>query len=955
MDYSKLRTLTVVVSLSLLPVAALAREAVDPRVSATVAKERLLALHGEEERQRIERGVHQITARWTPADGDLEAFAVAEFLPRGDELDLTFQRFEFARERIGGYMTSLIRDLRRGADLEIGPMLPLDRRLAALSPDSHIEEDLYAGKIAFVALLNFPQTTLAERLAEGLEWDRRQWAETRLAGSFGPRVPAEVQQGIAAAMAAADSYINGYNIHMHHLLTEEGERLFPEGLRLISHWGLRDELKARYADPEGLPKQRMIQRVFERIVRQEVPAVVIDNPSFDWAPGSNAVEPAPGAPVAAEPALRAREEDERYRHWLAVFRAQRAADPYSPALPTYIDRRFEDNREIPEREVEALFDAVLSSPHGVAAAKLVAERLGRPLEPFDIWYAGFKPGGGRDEAELDALTRRRYPTADAFAADMPRILEELGFTPERSEFLAARIAVEPSRGAGHAFGPARRDDKAHLRTRVGEKGMDYKGYNIAVHELGHNVEQVFSTVEIDHTLIQGVPNTAFTEALAFVFQDRDLEVLGLSQDDPDRRHWAALDTFWGTREIAGVALTDMKVWRWLYDHPEATPAEMRQAVAEIAGEVWNRYFADLFGVRDVPLLAVYSHMVDGAMYTPDYPLGHLISFQIEEHFRSLAGPFGEEFERISRLGRLTPDAWMRQAVGSPLSAEPLLAATGGALVAVGRGEGARTASKTVPSADGVPIHYRVTPALRKTNELPLLLIHCWCCDAGYWQPVTDRLAADRKVVAIDLAGHGESGAAREDFTMESFAADVAAVVAAEGLGEVIFVGHSMGAFVMVAAAERLGAERVAGLISVDAIQNVAQEFDPKAVEDYASNLERDFAGHVERMVRAYSPEGSHPAVVDRIVEDLGEGPPAVGISAYRELTSYDLAGTLGPLDLPLRLVDSKLTPIAWESNREHTASFGAVQIDSVGHWLMWEKPDELAAALLGFAAELVAD
>jgi len=85
----------------------------------------------------------------------------------------------------------------------------------------------------------------------------------------------------------------------------------------------------------------------------------------------------------------------------------------------------------------------------------------------------------------------------------------------------------------------------------------------------------------------------------------------------------------------------------------------------------------------VPLLAVYSHMVDGAMYTPDYPLGHLIAFQVEEHFETADAPLGVEFERVALLGRLTPDAWMRRAVGAPLSAEPLLAATARALAAVG--------------------------------------------------------------------------------------------------------------------------------------------------------------------------------------------------------------------------------------------------------------------------------
>ena len=73
-----------------------------------------------------------------------------------------------------------------------------------------------------------------------------------------------------------------------------------------------------------------------------------------------------------------------------------------------------------------------------------------------------------------------------------------------------------------------RSAKTHLRTRVGANGMDYKGYNIAVHEMGHNVEQTFSLNNIDYYTLHGVPNTAFTEALAFVFQGHDLELLGLA-------------------------------------------------------------------------------------------------------------------------------------------------------------------------------------------------------------------------------------------------------------------------------------------------------------------------------------------------------------------------------------------------------------------------------------------
>ena len=102
--------------------------------------------------------------------------------------------------------------------------------------------------------------------------------------------------------------------------------------------------------------------------------------------------------------------------------------------------------------------------------------------------------------------------------------------------------------------------------------MNYKGYNIAVHELGHNVEQVFSLYDVDHTLLAGVPNTAFTEALAFVFQAKDLELLGYPKPDAESERLRVLNDFWQTWEIAGVALVDIAVWHWMYEHPKATPA-----------------------------------------------------------------------------------------------------------------------------------------------------------------------------------------------------------------------------------------------------------------------------------------------------------------------------------------------------------------------------------------------
>jgi hypothetical protein len=376
-----------------------------------------------------------------------------------------------------------------------------------------------------------------------------------------------------------------------------------------------------------------------------------------------------------------REPDTRYAKLLDIQRAVRLADPYSPSAPTHIARRFDEDRELPEPRVERMLTEVLASPLAPRVAKLVEARLGRPLEPFDIWYSGFKPRGAYSEVKLDEITRQKYPTPDAFAADIPDILTGLGFNADRAKYLAGNIAVDPARGAGHAWGAARRGDKARLRTRVGANGMDYKGYNIAVHELGHNVEQTFSLNDVPFHSLNGVPNTAFTEALAFVFQDRDLELLGLAKPDATSDALATLDDFWGAFEISGVALVDMRVWRWMYAHPDATPAALREATLGIARGVWNEYFAPLYGRRDVVLLGIYSHMIDSGLYLPDYPVGVMISLQIKEQVRR-AGNLGSEFERMSRQGRLTPDLWMMRATGAPVGPAALLAATEAALTQV---------------------------------------------------------------------------------------------------------------------------------------------------------------------------------------------------------------------------------------------------------------------------------
>lgn len=637
--------------------------------------EKVLALQPSADPLLLEKGVRHAESLWREDDGTAEEFA--EFVAGNYVSDPEKRRRVFLKvsnylESLSGNMNEITLDLRKVLDEAAGEIDEVDRMFGNYSVGSHLQTDFYDNRIAFVIALNFPYYTLEEKEELGSGWSREEWAMARLGDQFISRVPAELNQAATVAMGNAEMYIAEYNIHMGKLRTDDGKQLFPDDMILLSHWNLRDEIKSNYADNEkGPEKQEMIYRVMERIIRQEIPEKVINNPEYEWSPYSNkTVKDGSAVELDAEP-------DTRYSHLLNIFNSERAIDPYVPVMNTAILRSFSGGMEISQEDAEALFDEYLSSPQLKQLGELIKSRLGRDLRPYDIWYDGFKSRSSIPGSLLTARTSALYPTPSAFHMGMPAMLVKLGWSPERAKQIADRIVVDPARGSGHAWGAGMKGAVSHLRTRVSDKGMDYKGYNIAVHEFGHNVEQTISLYDVDYYTLSGVPNTAFTEATAFLFQDRDLMLLGMREDNPEKEKLQTLDAAWSLMEIMGVSMVEMKLWKWLYENPQTTPAELRDQTVNIAVEVWNKYFATVLGVSDSPLLAIYSHMINGPLYLQNYAYGQIIQFQIEDHLKGK--DFSDEIDRMYSLGRLTPQHWMNKAAGVKISAQPVLRALDEAL------------------------------------------------------------------------------------------------------------------------------------------------------------------------------------------------------------------------------------------------------------------------------------
>jgi len=130
-------------------------------------KKELTAKYGSQQAARIEQGLHQVAEFWRADDGDaapFEEFARTNFAGDQATLDTMFNRFQSLLEQLDGHMHEINREFNQQSDLDLGPVLPFDEMFAGYDPSAHVLDDFFNNKIAFVVLLNFPLTTLDERL-----------------------------------------------------------------------------------------------------------------------------------------------------------------------------------------------------------------------------------------------------------------------------------------------------------------------------------------------------------------------------------------------------------------------------------------------------------------------------------------------------------------------------------------------------------------------------------------------------------------------------------------------------------------------------------------------------------------------------------------------------------------------------------------------------------------------
>jgi pimeloyl-ACP methyl ester carboxylesterase len=254
---------------------------------------------------------------------------------------------------------------------------------------------------------------------------------------------------------------------------------------------------------------------------------------------------------------------------------------------------------------------------------------------------------------------------------------------------------------------------------------------------------------------------------------------------------------------------------------------------------------------------------------------------------------------------------------------------------------------TAKSADGMRIAYEV----HGTGDIAVVLVHGWSCDRTYFVGQVDQLAKKYQVVALDLAGHGESSLGRKNSTIDSFGQDVAAVVKQLKLKRVVLVGHSMGGDVVVAAA-RLLKGRVAGLIWLEDYKEIGPVRSDADIEKFSAKLRADFRGATEHVVRNLFRLDADPTLVERIAADMASAPPEVAIPSIESSFRYarEIPAALGKLKLPVIAINGD----NGNTDEASLAKYGVktVVMHGAGHFLMLEDPAKFNPLLISAIEEL---
>jgi pimeloyl-ACP methyl ester carboxylesterase len=224
------------------------------------------------------------------------------------------------------------------------------------------------------------------------------------------------------------------------------------------------------------------------------------------------------------------------------------------------------------------------------------------------------------------------------------------------------------------------------------------------------------------------------------------------------------------------------------------------------------------------------------------------------------------------------------------------------------------------------------------GDVTLVFIHGWDGDGRYWYNQVPYFASKYRVVTMDLAGHGNSGSQREDYTVEAFGQDVVAVLEAVDAKKAILVGHSMSGTIALQAAV-LAPERVIGVVGVDTLQDMGDDWGEKGKEFYGF-LAADFKTNTAKAIGDMFPKNADRQLVETVAQDIASAPREAALNAIKNYVQAKDLDYVSKLHIPIKCVNADLWPSNLERNKQLVPSFEMELMKGYGHFIMLEAPDE---------------
>ena len=216
------------------------------------------------------------------------------------------------------------------------------------------------------------------------------------------------------------------------------------------------------------------------------------------------------------------------------------------------------------------------------------------------------------------------------------------------------------------------------------------------------------------------------------------------------------------------------------------------------------------------------------------------------------------------------------------------------------------------------------------------------------------LSEQRRVVAYDLRGSGQSSVSPGPYTVELLADDLDALLTALRLDTVALVGHSLGGgIVLDYAATR--PDRVRTAVGIGAVTGLPEQ-GKESMEARAQTVESQGMAAVAETVAtnglAPSFREANPEEFQELVSLIASNDTAGYAAQCRALVAMDVTSRLPEVRCPVLLVcgekDQASPPAANIANAALIPNARLVELADTAHIIPWERPDELLAELTAF-------